>query len=75
MPVSGTLWGLPDALSATLTEPERVPAAAGVKVTLIEQLAPAASVVPHVFVSAKSPLLVMLAIPITSLPVFESVII
>jgi hypothetical protein len=75
VPASDTLWGLPDALSVTVTEPDRAPAAAGVKVTLIEQFAPAASVVPHAFVSAKSPLLVMLEIAMASLPVFESVIV
>ena len=74
MPVRDTLCGLPDALSFTETAPDRIPVAVGVKVTLIEQFAPAASVAPHVFVSAKSPLLVMLEIAMASLPVFESVI-
>ena len=75
VPASDTFWGVPDALSVTVTEPDRVPTAVGVKVTLIEQLAPAASVAPHVFVSAKSPLLVMLEIAMASLPVFESVMV
>ncbi len=68
VPVSDTLCGLPEALSTTVSEPGRVPTAAGVKVTLIEQLAPTASVVPHVFV-AKSPLLVIPEIAIRSSPV------
>jgi hypothetical protein len=75
VPVSDTLCGLPDALSTTVTEPDRVPVALGVKVTLIEQLAAAARVAPHVFVSAKSPLLVMFEIAIASLPVFDSVMV
>ncbi len=57
--MSDTLCGLPDAFSATLTEPDRVPVAVGVKVTLIEQLAPTARVVPHVFVCPKSPVIVI----------------
>jgi hypothetical protein len=60
-------------LSATVTEPDRAPTAAGVKVTLIEQLAPTASVVPHVFVWAKSPVIVIPEIVRGALPVFDSV--
>lgn len=44
VPVSGTLCGLPVALSAMLILALRVPVAAGVNVTEIVQLAPAASV-------------------------------
>jgi hypothetical protein len=75
VPVSDTLCGLPDALSVTVIEPERVPVAVGVKVTLIKQFAPAASVVPQLFACAKSLLLVMLAMPITSSPLLVSVIV
>lgn len=50
VPVSGTVCGLPVALSAMLMEAERPPAAVGVKVTLIEQLAAAASEAGHVLV-------------------------
>ena len=60
MPVSDTLCGLPAALSATLMAPVRTPAAVGVKVTLIVQFAPAATLLPHVFVWLKSPLIAML---------------
>ena len=50
MPLKATVWGLPLALSAMLTEALRVPVADGVKVTLIEQFAPAATLLPHVAV-------------------------
>src|SRR5205823_4578525 len=60
--LSGTGCGLPPALSATDSVPVRAPEAVGVKVTLMEQLAPAAKVaglVGHAFapvlVAAKSP--------------------
>ena len=43
-------WGLPPALSVKLTEADRLPLAVGSNVTLIEQLAPAATEVPQVFV-------------------------
>jgi hypothetical protein len=48
-------WGLPLALSVKLTEADRLPVAAGSNVTLIVQLAPAATELPQVFVWAKSP--------------------
>ena len=41
-----------------MSAPFRTPAAVGVKVTVIEQLAPAATLVPQAFVCVKSPLLV-----------------
>src|SRR5208282_1680745 len=50
-----TAWGLPLALSVMLTEAVRLPLAVGVKVTLIVQLAPAATELPQVLVCAKSP--------------------
>ena len=43
MPVRLTVWGLPVALSVRVTAAVRVPLAVGVKVTLIVQLAPAAT--------------------------------
>jgi len=43
-------WGLPLALSYKLTEADRLPVAVGSNVTLIEQLAPAATEVPQVLV-------------------------
>ena len=48
-----TVWGLPLALSATLSVAVRTPLAEGVKVTLIVQFAPAATEVPQVLVWAK----------------------
>ena len=73
VPVSVVLCGLPDALSVTVTEPDRVPMAVGVKVALIVQLEPAASVVPQLFVWAKSPETVIAEIDSGAEPVFESV--
>lgn len=82
VPVSDTPWGLPAALSVMLTLPVRFPMAVGLKVTLIAQFAPAARVAllaGHVFVSAKSPLLVpviaMLVIVSAAVPVLDSVIV
>ena len=45
-----TVCGLPLALSVMLTEAVRLPLAEGVNVTLIVQLAPAATELPHVLV-------------------------
>ena len=50
VPVRPTLWGLPAALSLRVTAAVRVPLPVGVKVTLIVQLAPAATLAPHVLV-------------------------
>ena len=50
-----TVWGLPAALSAMLSAAVRAPLAAGVKVTLTAQLAPAATLAPQLLVWAKSP--------------------
>ena len=50
LPLRAAVCGLPLALSAMVTEAVRVPVAEGVKVTLIEQLAPAATEVPQVLV-------------------------
>ena len=52
VPVSGTVCGLPVALSAMLTLAVRAPDADGVNVTLMVQLEPAATEVPQVLVSA-----------------------
>ena len=51
-----------------LTAAVRVPVAVGLKVTLIVQLAPAATELPQVFVWAKSPALV----PVTEMPLIVS---
>ena len=50
VPVRFTVCGLPVALSVILTEAVRLPAAVGVNLTLIRQLAPAATELPHVLV-------------------------
>lgn len=50
VPVSETVCGLPAAPSVTLTLAVRVPLAVGVKVTLIEHEAPAATDDPQVLV-------------------------
>jgi hypothetical protein len=59
------------------SEAVRVPEAEGVKVTLIVQLAPAATELPHVLVCAKSPALVpvtaMLVMLKVALPVLRRV--
>jgi hypothetical protein len=74
VPDRGTDWGLPVALSATLIEAERLPLAAGVKVTLTVQLAPAATDVPQLLVWEKSvaltPKIAMLVMPSGPFPEF-----
>jgi hypothetical protein len=50
IPLSVIFCGLPAALSVMLSAAVRVPLAVGLKVTLIVQLAPAASELPHVWV-------------------------
>jgi hypothetical protein len=76
-PVRLTVWGLPVALSVMLTDAVRDPVEVGLNVTLMVHFAPAPTLVPHVFVRAKSPLLVpvraMLAIVSVALPVLVSV--
>ena len=54
-PESGTVCGDPDALSATLIEAVLVPVAVGVNTTVMVQVAPAATLVPQLFVWLKSP--------------------
>ena len=73
MPVSDTLCGLPEALSTTVTEPDRVPTAAGVNVTLIEQFPPAATELPQVFVWAYCALAAILVTLSAALPPLVSV--
>jgi hypothetical protein len=50
VPDNVTFCGLPEALSVTLNAAGREPFTVGLKVTLIVQLAPAASEAPHVCV-------------------------
>jgi len=57
VPVRLTLCGLPAALSATFSEAVRVPPVVGLKVTLMEQVAPAVTVDPQLFCWLKSPAL------------------
>ena len=54
MPDRLTDWGLLAAPSVMVTEPVRLPMPEGVKVTLIVQLAPAATEVPQLLVWEKS---------------------
>jgi hypothetical protein len=56
-----------------VTAPVRVPAAVGLKVTLMVQLVPVATLDPQVLVWEKSPLAVMLVMLRVALPVFLSV--
>jgi hypothetical protein len=59
VPLKVTVWGLATALSVMVTNPARVPLAVGVNVTLIVQLAKAATVPTQLSVSLKSPLAVI----------------
>jgi hypothetical protein len=74
-----TVCGLPEALSVTPSEAERLPLADGVKVMLIVQLAPAASELLQVLVCAKSfalvPVRASVAIVKVALPVLANVIV
>jgi hypothetical protein len=56
VPLRLAVCGLPDALSATESDPVRDPAAVGVNVTLIVQLDPAVTDDPQLLVWLKSPL-------------------
>ena len=77
VPDRATDCGLPEALSATESVAERGPFATGVKVTPMEQLAPAARLVPQLFDWRKSPGFVparaMLEITNDALPTFVNV--
>jgi hypothetical protein len=69
VPVRLTVWVAGLALSVMVKEPLREPLAVGVKVTLRVQLALAARLAPQVLVWEKSPLVVMLVMLRTALPV------
>jgi hypothetical protein len=78
VPLRETECGDPGALSVKTTAALRAPAAVGLKVTEIVQLAPAARLAPQVVVSGKSPLLPvspMLEMVSAAAPVFFSVIV
>ena len=70
VPVRLTVCGLPVALSVTVIAPGRLPVTVGVKVTLMEQLAPAAREAPQVLVwayGALATMLVMVSAPVPEL--------
>ena len=73
VPVRLMVCGLPVALSVTVIVPGRLPAAVGVKVTLMEQLAPAATEAPQVLVWAYGGLATMLGIFSAAVPELVSV--
>ena len=73
VPVKPTVCGLLGALSAIESVPVRWPAAVGVNVTAIVQLAPAATELPQALVCAKSPDAVTPEMVNDALPVFVSV--
>ena len=76
VPDKETVWVLPAALlllSVTVSVPVRVPDAAGLNVTVIVQLAPAARGETQVLVWAKSPVAAMLLMVSGEVPVLESV--
>jgi len=75
VPLSDTCCGLAAALSVKVIAPVSVPAAAGVKVTEIVQLALAARLVPQVLASAKLPEAAMPLIESAPAPVFVKVIV
>ena len=73
VPVRLMVCGLPAMLSVIVTAPVRMPVAVGVNVTLMVQLAPAATDVPQVLVCMKSPLATMLVTLSAAVPVLVSV--
>lgn len=72
VPAKPTVCGLPGASSIMVSVPSRAPPAVGLNVTLIEQLAPAATLLPQVFDCIKSLLAEMLVMANGSLPVLVS---
>ena len=73
VPERATVCGLPVALSVTVIVPGWLPAAVGVKVTLMEQLAPAATEAPQVLVWAYCALAAMLVMVSAPVPALVSV--
>jgi hypothetical protein len=73
VPVSESVCGLPVASSVTVIAPVRFPFTLGEKVTLMAQFAPAVTLLPQVFVWAKSPLTATLVMASGPLPVFVRV--
>ena len=73
VPVRLTVWVVGLTLSVIVKVPVRDPAAVGVNVTLMVQLALAATLEPQVLVWEKSPLAVALEMTRVALPVLLSV--
>ena len=69
VPLRVIVWGLLGELSVIVIDPVRLPPPVGVKVTLIVQPEPAATLDPQVLVCAKSPLATMLVKVIGAVPV------
>jgi hypothetical protein len=72
-PLSATICGELLTLSVIVSDPVRVPAAVGVNITEIEQVALTASELPQVSLSAKSPVAMMEAMESAALPELVSV--
>ena len=71
VPVRDTICGLVGALSVMVNEAVRLPVAVGVNLTLLVQLLLAATELPHVLVSPKSPgLAPVIAMPLTDRAAF-----
>ena len=75
VPLNVMVCGLPVALSAIDSVPVRLPVVVGLKVTLTVQFAPAARLLPQVFVCEKSPVAETDVIVKLALPVFEIVMV
>src|SRR5260370_418094 len=73
VPVKLAACALPVALSVTTRLPVRVPLLLGVKVTYMVHVEPAATPFPQLSVSAKSPVVAMLAICTGAVPLLVSV--
>jgi len=73
VPDRATVCGLPVALSVTVIVPGWLPVAVGVNVTLMEQLAPAATEAPQVLVWAYGALAAMLVMFSAAVPELVSV--
>src|SRR5260370_4805116 len=71
-PLRFTCKGTVDALDVMLRVPVRIPGAAGVKVRLTVQLAPAASELPHVLLCANSAVVVIAGKVSADVPVLVS---
>ncbi len=73
VPLRETVCGLSAALSVIVTVPVKLPVVLGASVTLMAQSAPAASVVPQLFVSVKFALAAILVTVSAAVPVLVSV--